>query len=550
MAGRLKHFVPAWKRLTSDPAILQIIQGYKIPFVKKVRQVIIPNEPVFSPGEGIIVQELTNQLLHKGAISECNPTEGQFISSYFLVDKSSGEKRFVFNLRKLNSFIEPKHFKMEDMRTVLGLISRGCFMATMDLKDAYFLIPIARSYKKYLRFCFKGKLFQFNCLPFGLCTGPRVFTKLLKPVAHMIRSMGLLSVIYLDDILLLGNSVRDCSLNVQKTKSLVESLGFVLNVDKCQLIPSNERTFLGFVIDSNKFCLEPTEAKKAKIFKLVSSFRDKKVCKIRELAQLMGTLVSVSRAVRYGMLYTKRLEREKYLALKNVQQDFDAKMVLPKILCLHLVWWLEKIGTAKNLIPEGKFHTTIFTDASRSGWGAFSEGARANGWWSADEKEEHINFLELQAVRLLHTSKEFGGIRYPKLSNLSREIWQWCEQRNLWIQASYISSKENVEADKESRRLPLETEWQLADWAFHEITRTFGSFDIDLFASTANAKCSKFISWRRDPDSFAVDAFTVAWGREFFYAFPPFALVLRVLRKVILDEAEGVLVVPYWPTKC
>ena len=153
-------------------------------------------------------------------------------------------------------------------------------MATMDLKDAYFLIPIARSYKKYLRFCFKGKLFQFNCLPFGLCTGPRVFTKLLKPLAHMLRSMGLLSVIYLNDILLLGNTVQNCSLNVQKTKSLVKSLGFILNFDKCLLIPSNERTFLGFVIDSNKFCLEPTEAKKGKTLNWYFSSATKKYARL------------------------------------------------------------------------------------------------------------------------------------------------------------------------------------------------------------------------------------------------------------------------------
>ena len=116
------------------------------------------------------------------------------------------------------------------------------------------------------------------------------------------------------------------------------------------------------------------------------------------------------------------------------------------ILCLDLVWWLEKIGTVKDLVPERKFHTTIFTDAPRSGWGAFSEGARANGWWSADETEKHINFLELQAVlyvlkcfanhldncniliKIYNTTaiaylKRMGGIRYPKLSNLSREIW-------------------------------------------------------------------------------------------------------------------------------
>lgn len=77
------------------------------------------------------------------------------------------------------------------------------------------------------------------------------------------------------------------------------------------------------------------------------------------------------------------------------------------------------------------------------------------------------------------------------------------------------------------------------------IEENFGSFDIDLFASSANNKCEKFISWRRDPHAFRVDAFTVDWGEFYFYTFPPFSLVLRTLQKIRDNRAEGVVVVPY-----
>lgn len=77
----------------------------------------------------------------------------------------------------------------------------------------------------------------------------------------------------------------------------------------------------------------------------------------------------------------------------------------------------------------------------------------------------------------------------------------------------------------------------------------FGPFDIDLFATHNNAKCKVFVSWFPDPFAFAVDAFTLDWGEFYFYAFPPFALITRSLRKVIDDRAEGILLVPRWPAQ-
>lgn len=84
--------------------------------------------------------------------------------------------------------------------------------------------------------------------------------------------------------------------------------------------------------------------------------------------------------------------------------------------------------------------------------------------------------------------------------------------------------------------------------AFSRICNTLGVPDIDLFASRVNAKCDKYISWKKDPGSIAVDAFTVKWT-EFFYAFPPFSLILKVLRKVEMEGCRGILVVPDWPSQ-
>jgi len=76
-------------------------------------------------------------------------------------------------------------------------------MVKMDLKDAYLQIPIHPDYQHLLTFKWEGGTYKFQCLPIGLLAAPRLFTKLLKPVAGFLRQIGCHLIIYLDDILMM-----------------------------------------------------------------------------------------------------------------------------------------------------------------------------------------------------------------------------------------------------------------------------------------------------------------------------------------------------------
>ncbi|KAI8435449.1 hypothetical protein MSG28_003752 [Choristoneura fumiferana] len=243
-----------------------------------------------------------------GAITICSPSRDQYLSKIFLTPKPNGAKRFILNLKNLNKFVEKAHFKMEDYRTAARIIPKGGFMATIDLKEAYLLIPIAKPDRRQ-------RLYR-------MCDKCSTYCK----IAGM--------------------------------------FGFIINYDKSSLKPQQ--------------------------------------CTI-----------------------------------------------------------------------------------------------------------SYINRM--------------GGVQFPHLNNLARQIWQWCEMRNIWLFASYINTRDNTEADEESRKLNPDTEWELSDLAFQKIIDHFGQPEVDLFASRANAKCQTYVSWKRDPEAFCIDAFTINWSQKFFYAFPPFS---------------------------
>jgi len=120
------------------------------------------------------------------------------ISRLFLVEKKDKSPfRPVINLKPLNTFIQKEHFKMEGASMIKDLLQSGDWMCSLDLKDAYLTVQIAKEYHKYLRFLWNGRIFEFTCLSFGLCSAPHVFMKLLHPVMVYLRSQGIQTIIYL-----------------------------------------------------------------------------------------------------------------------------------------------------------------------------------------------------------------------------------------------------------------------------------------------------------------------------------------------------------------
>lgn len=132
---------------------------------------------------------------------------------------------------------------------------------------------------------------------------------------------------------------------------------------------------------------------------------------------------------------------------------------------------------------------------------------------------------------------------------MAKTIWSWCIQRNIWITASYLPGCENHIADKKSREFNDQLEWMVDTTIFKQICKTFGKPSLDLFASRLNAQVERYVSWKPDPSAEAVDAFTIDWHNEYFYAFPPFSLITKCLNKIETDRAEGIMIIPNWPTQ-
>ena len=472
-------------------------------------------------------------LLHKGAIRHCTHGTRGFYSTVFVVPKKGGSWRPIINLKNLNSYVVTPHFKMETVQNLKDVLHQGDFMAKLDLKDAYQTVPVNETDRKYLRFLWKGKVFEFTTLPFGLAPAPLIFTKLLRPVASFLRSMGIRILMYLDDFLIMAPSPEEVTRDLRMARHILTHLGFIINEKKSVSVPTQTIEFLGFVIDSRHMELSLPLEKISKLRKECRHMLNRSRVTGRSLAHLIGLMTSCLPAIRVAPLHYRSLQRLRTRTLHHHHMDYDYQTPLSTEAISDLSWWVTELDAkvSRPILPPVA-SLNLETDASTQGWGTLCQetSQRAGGPWSREESAHHINWLELMACFLavrsfvkdqqgMHVQlmvaiayvNHLGGTHSKSLCDLALEIWHWCVRRKITLHAVHIPGKMNVVADWESRHMSDYSDWKLDQGVFRNIQIALGPFSVDLFASFRNAQLERYFSWRPDPSATAVDAFSQSW---------------------------------------
>ena len=331
---------------------------------------------------------------------------------------------------------------------------------------------------------------------------------------------------------------------------------------------------LGFLLNSDNMTVCPTQDKKDSIVLLCQGLLARETVRIRAVAQVLGKMVSLFPGEIYGPLHYRQIDCEKTAALRASRGNFDCHMSLSAKAHDELKWWIFSVNKAHRPLIKPPYSLIITTDASSNGWGAECNGTSTGGLWTVFERSHHINYLEMLAIffglKVFASSRShlhvrvitdnttavsvishMGSSHSQTCNDLCKTIWNWCISRNIWLSVAHIPGHQNVYADYESRKITdTSAEWQLNPNILHSCLRYLHAApQIDLFASRINCQIDCFVSFKPDPEAYAIDAFTLDWGAYNFYAFPPFSLVSRLLNKIELDGAEGICVLPDWPTQ-
>ncbi|WAR08315.1 LOW QUALITY PROTEIN: POL-like protein [Mya arenaria] len=420
LAGRLKHFGTQWEQLTTDKSILETVYACTIECIDTPNQTHV-RETKLNSKETIVLDREIKGLLLLGVIENTEHCDGEFIST---VPKSNGSYRVILNLKSLNESIEYIHFKMESLHAAIRLITPGCFMSSIDLKDAYYTVNVSEEFRKYLRFIWRGQLYQYTCLANGLACAPRKFTKLLKPFFR-------LWCIWMTRIY---KALAECLENVSVTQELLADIGFVINNEKSVFIPTQELVFLGFILNSNTITISLTEQKVQTITLAIQTLWD-----------------------------TLHKKQDKTSALKYNKGNFDSHMTLSAESLIDLYWWLKAVKNSGAPLYRDIPVISLKTDASSKGWGQYVKITVQVASGLTKRCVTWVKSLYIVPKRKARQSKSrqfycsciyqsHGGTRSKQCNDIARVIWEYAYQHNIWLTAELVPGKDNYLADREKTK--------------------------------------------------------------------------------------------------
>ena len=551
VGARLQNFWQTWLDLGAGPKVVQILkEGYTLPF--RIRPRLTRSPKVIScyvnPHRNSYLLEALHQLIAKNAVELVrNQTSLGFFNRLFLVPKPNNKWRPILDLSNLNLFLKAEKFKMETPETIRTSLQQGEWVTSIDFKDAYFHIPIQEQSRKYLRFHVQGQTYQFKALPFGLSTAPLEFTVIAKEVKLMASHKGIRIHQYLDDCLVRATSHQACLQHTQSLVRICQKLGWLVNLEKSELVPKQIFDFVGYQFDLRAGRVRPTPDRwqnlQGKILEIMSLLH----CPVRQFMSLIGLLTATEKQVHLGRLHMRPIQWH----LKQhwrIPESLEKVIPIPSSLHPHLQWWLKEdnVLTGQPLHPI-KHALQIFTDASKEGWGAHLNEFTARGTWSLPESKLHINYLELKAVFL--ALKEFQNLCTGKIVLVATD--------NTTVM-SYINKEGGMRsgtlcAAECGSRQAIQTG---PDHSNRMVTpsRGFPSYmqqvapTSDLFATRFNNKLPQFVSPVPDSLAVAVDALSLPWENLDAYAFPPAAILGKVVERLQDSPCKRIiLIAPGWP---
>nr|CAH7712892.1 unnamed protein product [Callosobruchus chinensis] len=241
-----------------------------------------------------------------------------------------------------------------------------------------------------------------------------------------------------------------CKMAVEYCITLLENLGFKINYEKSTTDPTCELTCLGFTYNTLDMTLFIPEKKKRDTKDSLKKFKNKNKGSILFFSKLIGKLVAAGPTLNYGWVHIKNFEREKYLALKKFNNNYN----MPPLQFGAVIAMTAAFYALKSFGKNYKNCDILLRIDNKAAIACINKGLFGTG-----VKQMTSVFLHLTVLR-------------KKISN----------------------------ADLQSRSLSFQTD---------QFVGNLKNPEIDLFASKLNAKCKIYASWGPDPDSTHVDAFTI-----------------------------------------
>ena len=451
---------------------------------------------------------------------------------------SSGKPRLILDLRYVNQHLRSCKFKYEDVRTAADLFHKGDWFFKFDYTSGYHHLEVFPDHTPFLGCSWwvdgHCKFYKFTVLPFGLSTGPYVFTKVQRTLTKHWRSQGICIFTYLDDGAGAGSSFQEAQEVSDLVRQDVRLSGFVANDVKSQWTPAQVGELLGLslIYQQVLFKFLRGEWTLSVCYWRISCQRDSWPLHVSCLALqdfwlpwvwLLDQLFDFGRVVCTVTSLIQRLGTVHYIC----QRMLCAKSSSGAIILTTVV---TRFG--RQALNLRCYHFLMLASPAGGGVTAQVGGKVAVGSWSLEEMGRSSTFRELRATRrvlesfaphlkgseVLHRTDNKNteiilsvGSRKADLHAEAVSIYKLCRVYDIRLTVEWVSRDYNEVADELSR-IEDANDYMLDRSCFRSLDKLWGPHLVDRFASQKTKQLDRFCSRFLNPGCEAADAFTVSWA--------------------------------------
>lgn len=218
-----------------------------------------------------------SDMLDKGIIRE---STSAWSSPIILVKKKNGELRFCVDYRKLNAVTVGHAHPLPRVDDIFDSLGNSQYFSTLDLKSAYWQVPVAEKDRHKTAFVTQNGLYEFNRMPFGLANAPSTFQRAMDLVLSGLSYI--ICLCYLDDVIVFGRNFQEHYDRLRTVLLRLRSHNLRVKLEKCT-IAARQVSFLGHIVSQHGIKPDP-----AKIEAVSKIDRPRTVKDIRSFLGLAG----------------------------------------------------------------------------------------------------------------------------------------------------------------------------------------------------------------------------------------------------------------------
>ena len=122
-------------------------------------------------------------------------------------------------------------YPLPRMDELINEIAKSKYYSTVDLKCAYYQVPLAMEDRKFTAFEANGKLYQYCRMPFGVTNGVSTFQQIIDNLIEKYKLKK--TYAYLDNVTVTGRDKDEHNQNLKALLNAASCEGFMLNEKIC-----------------------------------------------------------------------------------------------------------------------------------------------------------------------------------------------------------------------------------------------------------------------------------------------------------------------------